>query len=112
MKKKVVASFITLVVISIASFNLLTTVSSHQTDVILAQIEALANSEEGDESGCPSGGPGSFECSHSWTINYYDENGNVIKTERDQCIISCGEGFYACCRRGGCFCVNNNAEMP
>lgn len=112
MKKKVVASFITLVIISIASFNLLTTVSSHQTDVILAQIEALANSEEGDESGCPSGGPGSTYCFHSWTTYFYDENGQVIRSEEDECDVNCSEGFYACCRRGGCFCVNNNAEMP
>lgn len=112
MKKMFVASFITLVAISVVSFNLSVAVSSHQADIILAQIEALANSEQENESGCPSGGPGSSECSYSWLTTYYDENGKPVRTESNDCSTICREGFYACCRQGGCFCVNDNVEMP
>ena len=106
-----IISLVALVVIGFASVNLLVTISKHQIDVVLSQIEALAVGEEGGESGCPSGGPGSYQCSHTWEINYYDENGQIIRTDIDHCEISCVEGFYACCRRG-CICVNDKVEMP
>ena len=112
MKKSIILVIVALL-LGLSSFNLLMAqISANQLDSALNQVEALANSEEGDESGCPSGGPGSTYCSHSWTTYFYDENGQVIRSEEEECDVNCNESFYACCRRGGCFCVNNNAEMP
>ena len=107
--KKFIFPVVAVLFLTLSSFNfLMAKFSANKIDFVLDQVEALANNEEGGESGCSDGGPGSSYCSHSWTIYLYDDNGNIISESTDECFVNCREGYYACCRRGGCICVKDN----
>lgn len=107
--KKFIFPVVAVLFLTLSSFNfLMAKFSANKIDFVLDQVEALANNEEGGESGCSDGGPGAIQCSHSWEVNFYDENGNIIRTDSDSCDVICGQGYYACCRRGGCICVKDN----
>jgi len=90
MKKKFLYGMAVLVVAVTATWNVsLATQEEHISSVVLADIEALADSESNNSGSytCTSGGPGASQCSTSANIGGSGTG----------CSVTCISGYYACC---------------
>lgn len=94
-KKTFLTAFLSIVVIGISIYAGYNTYENYtkinESDLLLANIETFANSDEAWNPYCHSGGSGSNSCSIDGGITIA---GYGVSTA---CSVSCNSGYYACC---------------
>lgn len=108
--KKIKVLFMALLLVgaTFSSYKAYQAYTTSQSDLLMQNIEALANDEAGADSNgilerCLSGGKGAIACSHHGSIGV-----EVVGTGGSvevNCSITCDKGYYACCKASGCCCI-------